>query len=240
MRDLMGRHGPLALAALLAAAVAAGAWLALAPAGTGGREQGQEQGQAAGQGGAADSAGGKGADEEPVVPEPERVALEGTRRVRLPGVLTGGSVASAQAYARDLLEGSPRVCEAAYANGDGTVDIWQTQAQSEENVRRVSGELDSAREWLAGRGIALEVSGDFRSVTLTAGVGAEAQDLAYGISRAFPGAADLQVEATGGEGFSLSVDLVDGTTGEVMGHFDQDSFFSWRGDLSWVGEGEGS
>lgn len=240
MRDLMGRHGPLALAALLAAAVAAGAWLALAPAGTGGREQGQAQGQAAGQGGAADSAGGKGADEEPVVPEPERVAPEGTRRVRLPGVLTGGSVASAQAYARDLLEGSPRVCEAAYANGDGTVDVWQTQAQSEENVRRVSGELDSAREWLAGRGIALEVSGDFRSVTLTAGVGAEAQDLAYGISRAFPGAADLQVEATGGEGFSLSVDLVDGTTGEVMGHFDQDSFFSWRGDLSWVGEGEGS
>uniref|UniRef100_UPI0024A8E8C1 hypothetical protein n=1 Tax=Olsenella uli TaxID=133926 RepID=UPI0024A8E8C1 len=194
----------------------------------------------AGQGGAADSAGGKGADEEPVVPEPERVAPEGTRRVRLPGVLTGGSVASAQAYARDLLEGSPRVCEAAYANGDGTVDVWQTQAQSEEVSGRARNALESSRVHLVSVGISLEVSGDFRSVTLTVGEGANRQDLAYGISRAFPGAADLQVEATGGEGFSLSVDLVDGTTGEVMGHFDQDSFFSWRGDLSWVGEGEGS
>lgn len=240
MRDLMGRHGPLALAALLAAAVAAGAWLALAPAGTGGREQGQAQGQAAGQGGAADSAGGKGADEEPVVPEPERVAPEGTRRVVYPHIIVGPDARAASRYARDLLEGSPRVCEAAYANGDGTVDIWQTQAQSEENVRRVSGELDSAREWLAGRGIALEVSGDFRSVTLTVGEGANRQDLAYGISRAFPGAADLQVEATGGEGFSLSVDLVDGTTGEVMGHFDQDSYLGWSMGSTWVGEEEGS
>ena len=237
MRDLMGRYGPLALAALLAAAVAAGAWLALAPAGTGGWEQGQAQGQAAGQGGGTSPGGDGGSG---IVPEPERVAPEGTRQVRLPGVLTGGSVASAQAYARDLLEGSPRVCEAAYANGDGTVDIWQTQAQSEENVRRVSGELDSAREWLAGRGIALEVSGDFRSVTLTVGEGANRQDLAYGISRAFPGAADLQVEATGGEGFSLSVDLVDGTTGEVMGHFDQDSYLGWSMGSTWVGEEEGS
>lgn len=236
MRDLMGRHGPLALAALLAAAVAAGAWLALAPAGTGG----WEQGQAAGQGGAADSAGGKGADEEPVVPEPERVAPEGTRRVVYPHIIVGPDARAASRYARDLLEGSPRVCEAAYANGDGTVDVWQTQAQSEEVSGRARNALESSRVHLVSVGISLEVSGDFRSVTLTAGVGAEAQDLALALAPVVNAASTLQVEATGGEGFSLSVDLVDGTTGEVMGHFDQDSFFSWRDDLSWVGEGEGS
>lgn len=240
MRDLMGRHGPLALAALLAAAVAAGAWLALAPAGTGGWEQGQAQGQAAGQGGAADSAGGKGADEEPVVPESERVAPEGTRRVVYPHIIVGPDARAASRYARDLLEGSPRVCEAAYANGDGTVDVWQTQAQSEEVSGRARNALESSRAHLVSVGISLEVSGDFRSVTLTAGVGAEAQDLALALAPVVNAASTLQVEATGGEGFSLSVDLVDGTTGEVMGHFDQDSFFSWRDDLSWVGEGEGS
>ena len=223
MRDFVGRRGPAVLAALLAAvAVGAAAGLAGRCART----------QATG----GDATGvGSG-----IVPESERVAPEGTRRLRLPGVLTGGSVAGAQGYARDLLDASPAVCEAAYANEDGTVDVWQTQGQSEENVRRVSGELDSAREELAGRGIALEVSDDCRSVTLTAGGGATAQDLMYGVSRAVPGAADLQVESTGGEGFSLSVDIVDGTTGEVMGHADQDTYLGWSADLSWVGGGGGS
>lgn len=233
MRDLMGRNGPLALAALLAAAVAAGAWLALAPAGTGG----WEQGQAAGQGGGTSPGGDGGSG---IVPEPERVAPEGTRRVVYPHIIVGPDARAASRYARDLLEGSPRVCEAAYANGDGTVDVWQTQAQSEEVSGRARNALESSRVHLVSVGISLEVSGDFRSVTLTAGVGAEAQDLALALAPVVNAASTLQVEATGGEGFSLSVDLVDGTTGEVMGHFDQDSFFSWRDDLSWVGEGEGS
>ena len=237
MRDLMGRHGPLALAALLAAAVAAGAWLALAPAGTGGWEQGQAQGQAAGQGGGTSPGGDGGSG---IVPEPERVAPEGTRRVVYPHIIVGPDACAASRYARDLLEGSPRVCEAAYANGDGTVDVWQTQAQSEEVSGRARNALESSRVHLVSVGISLEVSGDFRSVTLTAGVGAEAQDLALALAPVVNAASTLQVEATGGEGFSLSVDLVDGTTGEVMGHFDQDSFFSWRGDLAWGGEGEGS
>ncbi|MDP9859207.1 hypothetical protein J2S71_000903 [Olsenella profusa DSM 13989] len=253
MGEFMRRHRRGALVALLALAVAVGARAALDRAGTaGGGDGGQAQVQsqpADGQGRDADADGGaeggaesdeEDAEAQPIVPESERVAPEGTRRLRLPGIMTGGSVPDAQRYARGLLDASPRTCEAAYANEDGTVDIWQTREQVEEVVRRVLVELDSAREELASGDIDLEMSGDHRSVTFTVGPGASREDLAYGISRAVPGATYLQVEETGGEDFALSVDIVDGTTGRVMGHFDQDTYRGWSMGPTWVGEGEAS
>ena len=243
MGDFMRRHRRDALVALLVLAVALGARAAPDRAGTaGGGDGGQAQVQAQpadGQG-REDAEPGTGGEEVAIVPESERVAPEGTRRLRLPGMMTGGSVPDAQRYARDLLDASPRACEAAYANGDGTVDVWQTRGQSEENVRRVSEELGSTEEELAGKGIGLEVSGDRRSITFTVGADASREDLAYGISRAVPGAAYLQVEETGGEGFALSVDVVDGATGRVMGHFDQDTYQGWSMGSTWVGGGDAS
>ena len=248
MGEFMRRHRRDALVALVALAVALGAGAALDRAGTaGGGDGGQAQVQAqpadegtTGGDPGRDAAPGARGEEAAIVPESERVAPEGTRRLRLPGMMTGGSVPNAQRYARDLLDASPRACEAAYANEDGTVDVWQTREQSEENVRRVSEELGSTEEELAGKGIGLEVSGDRRSITFTVGADASRENLAYGISRAVPGAAYLQVEETGGEGFALSVDVVDGTTGEVMGHFDQDTYQGWSMGPAWVGGGGAS
>ncbi|WP_130810319.1 hypothetical protein [Olsenella sp. Marseille-P4559] len=157
-----------------------------------------------------------------------------------PRIISGPDARAAARYARGLLDASPRACEAAYANEDGTVDVWQTRGQAEDISRRAGDELESLRADLAGKGIGLEVSGDHRSVTFTAGDGAAAQDLALGIGPVVNAVATLQVEETGGEGFALSVDVVDGTTGEVMGHADQDTYLGWDADLSWLGGGGAS
>ena len=248
MIDFVRRHRRDALVALVALAVALGARVALDRAGTaGGGDGGQAQVQAqpadegtTGGDPGRDAAPGAGGEEAAIVPESERVAPEGTRRLRLPGMMTGGSVPDAQRYARDLLDASPRPCEAAYANEDGTVDVWQTREQAEDVSRRAGDALDSLRADLASKGVSLEVSGDHRSVTLTAGDGATAQDLALGIGPAVNAASTLQVEETGGEGFAMSVDIVDGATGRVMGHADQDTYLGWNADLSWLGGGGAS
>ena len=120
------------------------------------------------------------------------------------------------------------------------MDVWQTREQVEDVSRRARDALESLRADLASRGVSLEVSGDHRSVTLTAGDGATAQGLALGIGPAVNAASTLQVEETGGEGFALSVDIVDGATGRVMGHADQDTYLGWSADLSWLGGGEAS
>ena len=246
MGEFMRRHRRDALVALVALAVALGAGAALDRAGTAGDGgQAQVQAQPADEGitggdPGRDAAPGAGGEEAAIVPESERVAPEGTERVVYPRLIAGPDARAAARYARGLLDASPRPCEAAYANEDGTVDVWQTREQAEDVSRRAGDELESLRADLAGKGIGLEVSGDRRSVALTAGDGAAAQDLALGIGPVVDAVATLQVEETGGEGFALSVDVVDGATGRVMGHADQDTYLGWSADLSWLGGGEAS
>lgn len=50
-------------------------------------------------------------------------------------------------------------------------------------------------------------------------------------------ASNIQMYDTHGDNFSISVDIVNGTTGEVKEHFDQDTFADWRSDLSWLPTG---
>ena len=248
MGEFMRRHRRDALVALLVLAVALGARVALDRAGTaGGGDGGQAQVQAqpadegtTGGDPGRDAAPGAGGEEAAIVPESERVAPEGTERVVYPRLISGPDARAAARYARGLLDASPRPCEAAYANEDGTVDVWQTREQAEDVSRRAGDALDSLRADLASKGVSLEVSGDHRSVTLTAGDGATAQDLALGIGPAVNAASTLQVEEAGGEGFAVSVDVVDGATGRVMGHADQDTYLGWDADLSWLGGGEAS
>ena len=241
MGEFMRRHRRDALVALVALAVALGAGAALDRAGTAGDGgQAQAQSQPADGQGREDAEPGTGGEEVAIVPESERVAPEGTERVVYPRLIAGPDARAAARYARGLLDASPRPCEAAYANEDGTVDVWQTREQVEDVSRRAGDALDSLRADLASKGVSLEVSGDHRSVTLTAGDGATAQDLALGIGPAVNAASTLQVEETGGEGFAVSVDIVDGATGRVMGHADQDTYLGWNADLSWLGGGEAS
>lgn len=241
MGEFMRRHRRDALVALVALAVALGAGAALDRAGTAGDGgQAQVQAQPADGQGREDAEPGTGGEEVAIVPESERVAPEGTERVVYPRLISGPDARAAARYARGLLDASPRPCEAAYANEDGTVDVWQTREQAEDVSRRAGDALDSLRADLASKGVSLEVSGDHRSVALTAGDGATAQDLALGIGPAVNAASTLQVEETGGEGFAVSVDIVDGATGRVMGHADQDTYLGWNADLSWLGGGEAS
>ena len=243
MMDFTRGHRRGALVALIALAVALGVRAALDRVGTAGGGDGgqaQVQSQPTGADAGGDAEPGAGDDEVAIVPESERVAPEGTERVVYPRLIAGPDARAAARYARGLLDASPRPCEAAYANEDGTVDVWQTREQAEDVSRRAGDALDSLRADLASKGVSLEVSDDHRSVTLTAGDGATAQDLALGIGPAVNAASTLQVEETGGEGFALSVDIVDGATGRVMGHADQDTYLGWNADLSWLGGGDAS
>lgn len=66
---------------------------------------------------------------ESVVPVSEREQPEGTVEVVYPAFMVDASGEDAAAYAEDLVSSSPRLCEAAYANEDGTVSLYATDAQ---------------------------------------------------------------------------------------------------------------
>ena len=243
------RHGWTAVAALLAVALLAGGGALLAANRTSAvrddvaADQGQVQahsgsrfdGGDAGSGTSGDT-GAEDVEGQPIVPESERVAPEGTVEVLYPRMLVAASGMTARGLAASA-KGGARFCEAAYANGDGTVTAYATQRQLEDQLEWGKEELRGAIHSVGRRGVSAEVSGDHRSVTLTAGDGATASSLHDAAFNVTYDAAVIQMDETRGEGFTMSVDVVDGATGRVMEHFDQDSFSGWHSDFSWLGEG---
>lgn len=242
MMDFMRGHRRGALVALLALAVALGARAVLAPRGAN-VDAGPSQGQARpadGQGQDADATGGdaepdagEDVEAQPIVPESERVAPEGTVEVLYPRMLVAASGMTARQFAKP--DGA-RFYEAAYANEDGTVTAYATPRQVEDQLAWGKEQLRGAIDSVGRRGVAAEVSDDHRRVTLTAGDGATASSLHDAAFNVTLYSAGIQMDETRGEGFTMSVDIVDGATGTVMEHFDQDSFSSWHSDFSWLGK----
>lgn len=178
---------------------------------------------------------GEDVEAQPIVPESGRVAPEGTVEVLCPRMVVAASGMTARGFAASV-RGGARFCETAYANEDGTVTVYATPRQVEDQLAWGKEELRGAIDSVGRRGVAAEVSDDHRRVTLTAGDGATASFLHDAAFNVTFDAAVIQMDETHGEGFTMSVDIVDGATGTVMEHFDQDSFSSWHSDFSWLGK----
>lgn len=220
------RRTALALAAAVAVGAAAGiaGRCARTQAAGGGQAQEAQQGQQP-DGGDHDGGSGEATGSAEAAGQPE-----GTVGVTYPAMLVAASGESASQFASD----GTGLDEGARDNGDGTVTVWYTPAQLAAHEERARGDLGDAIASAGGRGVGAEVSGDFRSVTLTAGEGATAAAVHDAALFVVADAADVQICQTLGEGFSMSVDIVDGSTGEVMEHFDQDSYATWGTDYSWL------
>ena len=191
--------------------------------------QGQDQGEVStdGTGPTGDDSDrdtGEDVEGQPIVPESGRVAPEGTVEVLYPRMLVAASGMTARQFAKP--DGA-RFYEAAYANEDETVTAYATPQQVEDQLEWGKGQLRGAIDSVGRRGVAAEVSDDHRRVTLTAGDGATASSLHDAAFNVTLYSADIQMDETHGEGFAMSVDIVDGATG---------SFSSWHSDFSWLGK----
>ncbi len=99
--------------------------------------------------------------------------------------------------------------------------------------------LASVDELVASTGedITVEVSETLDRVTVTAGPEASAVDVQSAMYLTSVCTAAAQVMRTLGEDFSITVEAVDASTGEVMESYDQDTYLSWSSDFAWLDEG---
>lgn len=171
-----------------------------------------------------------------IIPESERVKPEGTIEVINPKLLISGSLGSPQKFAKDTVRSG--AAEAAYVNSDGTVTFYFTQEQVDKIVKldqeTLQGLIDRSKE----NKVEVQISEDYRSARLIVYPGAKRTVLSTYILEVPLFASALQVLNTGGKDYTFSFDMVDGETGEVKEHFDQDTYSSWQSDLSWVKEKE--
>ncbi len=176
-----------------------------------------------------------------VVPESERVVPEGTIEVTYPKYLvdaTGGSLS-------EFVEGnSPEEVEARggddnysgmYANSDGTATVYLTEEQRTMQEERSLELVETLVEAYAQEDVQIEVADDYMQVVVTVGPEATSTNVRAAMFDVSVYAASVQVMRTQGEDFSITVEAVDASTGEVMESFDQDTYSTWSSDLSWVG-----
>jgi hypothetical protein len=172
-------------------------------------------------------------DDSYIVSESERDRPEGTIEVIYPKYLMDASFSTPEETQE---EGSP-YAETLYANEDGTMTLYSTpeelQQFRQDNVDNLQKQVDRS----AQEDIRIEVSDDYREVTLYVGPDATADAVNYGMYRASVCASVIQICDTYGKNFSISVSAVDETTGEEKEHYDQDSYLDYQSDLSWVGKG---
>lgn len=171
-----------------------------------------------------------------IIPESERVKPEGTIEVINPKLLISGSLGSPQKFAKDTVRSG--AAEAAYVNSDGTVTFYLTQEQVDKIVRIDKEFLQNLYDQSKKDKVEIEISEDYRSARLIVYPGAKRTVLSTYTLEVPLFASALQVLNTGGKDYTFSFDMVDGETGEVKEHFDQDTYSSWQSDLSWVKEKE--
>lgn len=179
-----------------------------------------------------------------IVPESERAIPEGAQKIVYPKFLvdsasedTQDSGKNAQEYVKTV-ESSKLT---AYANEDGTVSVYADPARMQTYFETIKTEL-AAQISSAQRDtdLSVSVSADNKLVVLSAGSNTAAQQLVAASSHIAACAAVLQLSETQGQNFSLSVDMLNGATGQIMEHYDQGTYASWTSKLSWLSRGGGA
>ncbi len=174
-----------------------------------------------------------------IVPESERAVPDGTVAVIYPAYVTAASGGAQAFVAGDSPEEAAEKGDASYdsggyANEDGTATVYYTPEQREAHEERMLARVD---EFVSSgvEGIAVEVSTDLRHVTVSAGREANPADVQHAMFMTSSYVAAAQVMRTLGEDFSITVEAVDASTGEVMESYDQDTYSSWSSDFAWLG-----